>query len=180
MTTPETIEALRAELVELLGERGVSADPKTRERASVDEATMSPILSEQLPLGLADLVAYPANAEQIAAVVAAATRHRVPVTARGKGTGNYGQGIPLQGGLVLDTTRARAIVEVGDGVITAEAGASMVQLERAHPQFLTLFKKPTIRYSDETDRDKSGPSFPSGHVISDCDSTCGFSTRAQK
>ena len=49
---------------------------------------MSPILSEQLPLGLADLVAYPADAEQIAAVVAAATRHRVPVTARGKGTGN--------------------------------------------------------------------------------------------
>ncbi|PYI91889.1 MAG: hypothetical protein DME97_11890 [Verrucomicrobia bacterium] len=40
----------------------------------------------------------------------------------------------------------------------------MVQLERAHPQFLTLFKRPTIRYSDETDRTKSGPSFPSGHV----------------
>ncbi|OXM61950.1 FAD-binding oxidoreductase [Amycolatopsis vastitatis] len=130
MTSTESIEALRAELVELLGERGVSADPKTRERASVDEATMSPILTEQLPLGLADLVAYPADAEQIAAVVAAATRHRVPVTARGKGTGNYGQGIPLHGGLVLDTTRARAVVEVGDGVITAEAGASMALLER--------------------------------------------------
>jgi undecaprenyl-diphosphatase len=40
----------------------------------------------------------------------------------------------------------------------------MVQLERSHPQFLTLFKRPTIRYSDETDRTKSGPSFPSGHV----------------
>src|SRR3954449_11503355 len=40
----------------------------------------------------------------------------------------------------------------------------MVQLERSHPQFLTLFKKPTIRYSDGTDRHKSGPSFPSGHV----------------
>jgi undecaprenyl-diphosphatase len=40
----------------------------------------------------------------------------------------------------------------------------MVQLERANPRFLTLFKEPTIRYSDETDRDKSGPSFPSGHV----------------
>jgi undecaprenyl-diphosphatase len=40
----------------------------------------------------------------------------------------------------------------------------MVQLERTHPQFLTLFKKPTIRYSDETDRTRSGPSFPSGHV----------------
>lgn len=131
MPAPETLEALRAELVGLLGERGVSADLKTRERASVDEATMSPILTEQLPLGLADLVAYPASAEQIAVVLAAATRHGVPVTARGKGTGNYGQGIPRHGGLVLDTTRARAVVEVGDGVITAEAGAPMVLLEQA-------------------------------------------------
>lgn len=57
--SPTTIEALRAELVDLLGERGVSADERTRARASVDEATMSPILSEQLPLGLADLVASP-------------------------------------------------------------------------------------------------------------------------
>ena len=40
----------------------------------------------------------------------------------------------------------------------------MVQLERTSPAFLTLFKQPTIRYSDETDRTKSGPSFPSGHV----------------
>ena len=40
----------------------------------------------------------------------------------------------------------------------------MVQLQRTHPRFLTLFKQPTIRYSDETDRNNSGPSFPSGHV----------------
>jgi len=40
----------------------------------------------------------------------------------------------------------------------------MVQLERTHPRFLTLFKRPSIRYSDETDRNNSGPSFPSGHV----------------
>ena len=40
----------------------------------------------------------------------------------------------------------------------------MVQLERTHPRFLTIFKRPTIRYSDETDRNNSGPSFPSGHV----------------
>ena len=29
---------------------------------------------------------------------------------------------------------------------------------------MTLLKKPAIRFSDETDRAKSGPSFPSGHV----------------
>lgn len=130
-TTTETLSALRAELVDLLGERGVSDDLRTRERASVDEATMSPILSEQLPLGLADLVASPASADEIAVTLAAAVRHGVPVTTRGKGTGNYGQGIPLHGGLVLDTSRARAVVEVGDGWVTAEAGATMVALEQA-------------------------------------------------
>ena len=40
----------------------------------------------------------------------------------------------------------------------------MVQLERTRPEFMTLFKKPAIRFSDESDRTKSGPSFPSGHV----------------
>jgi undecaprenyl-diphosphatase len=40
----------------------------------------------------------------------------------------------------------------------------MVQLEKASPKFLTLFKPTTIRYSDERDRGTSGPSFPSGHV----------------
>jgi FAD/FMN-containing dehydrogenase len=129
--TPAALEALRAALVALLGDRGVSADQRTRERASVDEATMSPILSAQLPLGLADLVAYPASANEIAATLQAAMRHGVPVTTRGKGTGNYGQGIPLDGGLVLDTSRARAVVEVGDGWITAEAGTTMVALEQA-------------------------------------------------
>jgi undecaprenyl-diphosphatase len=40
----------------------------------------------------------------------------------------------------------------------------MVQLERTSPAFMSLFRKPTIRTSDETDHTKSGPSFPSGHV----------------
>lgn len=40
----------------------------------------------------------------------------------------------------------------------------MVQLQRTRPAFLTLFKKPTIRFSDSSDRQRSGPSFPSGHV----------------
>jgi FAD/FMN-containing dehydrogenase len=130
--TPQaTIAALETELTDLLGERGVSSDLRIRERSSVDGAKMSPILAEQLPLGLADLVAFPATAEEIAAVVAAAVRHGVAITPRGKGTGNYGQAIPARGGLVLDMTRARSIVEVGDGYIVADAGATMVALEQA-------------------------------------------------
>jgi FAD/FMN-containing dehydrogenase len=129
--TTTHLAALEAELTELLGPRGVSSDLRTRERASVDGARMSPIISELLPLGLADLVALPSDAEQIGQVVALAVRHGIPVTPRGKGTGNYGQAIPMPGGLVLDLSRCRAIVEVGDGWITAEAGTPMVALEQA-------------------------------------------------
>jgi FAD/FMN-containing dehydrogenase len=124
-------DALAAELRELIGEKGVSVELAARERASVDGARMSPVIAEQLPLGFADLVTYPATAEEIALVVGAAVRHGVPITPRGKGTGNYGQGIPMSGGLVLDMSRAREIVEVGEGFITAEAGATMVSLETA-------------------------------------------------
>lgn len=126
-----SVEALAAELRELLGEKNVSTELAAREKASIDGARLSPVISEQLPLGLADLVAYPETAEQIAAAVGAAVRHGVPVTPRGKGTGNYGQAIPMSGGLVLDTSRARSIIEVGDGFITADAGATMVSIELA-------------------------------------------------
>lgn len=124
-------DALAAELRDLLGDKGVSVELAAREKASVDGARMSPVVAEQLPLGFADLVAYPATAEEIALVVGAAVRHGVPITPRGKGTGNYGQGIPMAGGLVLDTSRAREIVEVGDGYLTAEAGATMLSVELA-------------------------------------------------
>jgi len=130
-TAASSTAALERELRTLLGNTGVSVELASRERASVDGSRLSPVISEQLPLGLADLVAFPANAEQIAAAVGAAVRRRVPITPRGKGTGNYGQAIPMNGGLVLDMSRARGILEVGDGYLTAEAGATMVAIEQA-------------------------------------------------
>jgi len=42
--------------------------------------------------------------------------------------------------------------------------ARMVDLEKASPAFLALFKKPKVRHSDDSDRNRSGPSFPSGHM----------------
>ncbi len=39
-----------------------------------------------------------------------------------------------------------------------------VELQKARPKFMTLFKKPTVRFSDQSDRNRSGPSFPSGHM----------------
>lgn len=126
--------AVEADLAAALGPRGVTRDVRQREKASVDGARMSPIIAELLPLGVADLVAFPATADQIADTVRIAASHGAAITPRGKGTGNYGQAIPMPGGLVLDTSRARAVVEVGDGWITAEAGAPMTALELAARQ----------------------------------------------
>ncbi len=98
MRQSEQIAALKKELRGLLGDDGVSTDEKSIEKFSLDGAVMSPVIMEQLPLGRADLVAHPGSAEQIGQVVAAAVRHGVPVTPRGKGTGNYGQSIPMPNG----------------------------------------------------------------------------------
>lgn len=41
----------------------------------------------------------------------------------------------------------------------------MVQLQKARPKISTFLKKPIIRFSDSSDRIRSGPSFPSGHTV---------------
>ena len=125
------VPALVAALRELLGDDAVNTDLPAREQASVDGAPMSPILAAQLPLGLADAVVYVRDPDTVPAIIALAIGHGVPVTPRGKGTGNYGQAIPVRGGVVLDLSRASKILDVGDGWITAEAGATMIALEKA-------------------------------------------------
>jgi FAD/FMN-containing dehydrogenase len=125
------IKSLAADLADQLGPDAVRSDKPARVAASTDWAHMSPVLEPLLPGGVADVVVRPRDAAGIAAAVGAAHRHRVPVTVRGQGTGNYGQGIPLYGGLVIDTSRANRVIDVGAGEITAEAGASFVMLEKA-------------------------------------------------
>ena len=113
----DRVTALTHELRELLGDAAVSDEAAALDRASIDGSEMSPVVKEQLPLGRAQLVVTPTTAEEIALAVGAATRHGVPITPRGKGTGNYGQGIPLYGGLVIDTSKATRVLAVEDGWI---------------------------------------------------------------
>jgi len=125
--TQEFLDAV----ISIVGASAVATDLASRTKASADWAKMSPILAPQLPLGLADVVAYPSTAEMVGELLAVAFEHRVPVTPRGKGTGNYGQATPMRGGMVIDTTKASRVVEVTDGTITAEAGITMAALEAA-------------------------------------------------
>ncbi|HME88455.1 MAG TPA: phosphatase PAP2 family protein [Chthoniobacterales bacterium] len=44
------------------------------------------------------------------------------------------------------------------------ASVRMVRLEKGRPEFMSIFKKPVVRLSDESDKRRSDPSFPSGHM----------------
>jgi FAD/FMN-containing dehydrogenase len=136
--TAELADRLRRDI----GAGAVSTDAARIDRLSVDWAHMSPILAARLPAGRADLVVTPTGAEQIPVILRHAYELRVPVTPRGTGLGNYGQAIPLHGGLLLDVSACRAVLEIGPGWVSAEAGVRMRDLDaavRPSGQELTIY-----------------------------------------
>ncbi len=128
------IAALRAELQRLdpaLALVGPEA-PAELKRLSRDYFDYSPVLVPQLQACRAQLVAAAVTVEQVRLVAGACARHRVPLTVRGAGTGNYGQCVPLQGGLVLDLTGLQRLRQLDEatGVMEVEAGALMGAIEQ--------------------------------------------------
>jgi len=59
-----------------------------------------------------DAVVLPANSEEVAAVMKIAARHSVPIVPRGAGTGLSGGAVTIHGGIALQVTRMRRIVEI--------------------------------------------------------------------
>ncbi|MGE5827425.1 MAG: FAD-binding oxidoreductase [Micromonosporaceae bacterium] len=119
----------------------VSTVEAVRRAASTDFAHLSPILPGLLPARPADAVVLPRSIEELTTAVALAHGHGVPITPRGKGTGNYGQAVPLAGGIVVDLTRVDQVLNVGPGWVRAQAGSTFVALEaaaRRHGQELAM------------------------------------------
>ena len=52
----------------------------------------------------------------------AAVKHRIPLTVRGGGTGNYGQSVPLKGGVLVDMTGFNKVIAVEPGSVRVQAG----------------------------------------------------------
>jgi glycolate oxidase len=62
--------------------------------------------------GLADYVVRPEDAQQVSRIMRLASEERIPVTARGAGTGLSGGASPISGGIVLDLSGMDRIVEI--------------------------------------------------------------------
>ena len=111
-------------------------------RRSRDFYWFSPILKETLAGVRGDIVVEPSSEDEVIHVLRTCVRHGAPVTVRGAGTGNYGQAMPLHGGVVLDTRRLTAVMELAGGVIRCEPGLKLAEAERAaleHGWELRLF-----------------------------------------
>jgi FAD binding domain len=99
-------------------------------KLSQDYYYFSPILSDKLKDKKADLIVIPTSEEEVLKIAQICVKYQIPLTIRGAGTGNYGQCIPLHGGIVLDMTEMKKIHWVKSGVACVDAGIKMSLLER--------------------------------------------------
>jgi FAD/FMN-containing dehydrogenase len=133
--TPDRIERLQAFRRQIAGIACTDA-PDVLENKSRDYYWYSPLLQEQLEGKRGDLLVRPTTEAEVIRIAAACARQRLPITVRGGGTGNYGQCVPLEGGIILDITGLDRVLEVQPGSVLCEAGILILDLERAvheHP-----------------------------------------------
>jgi FAD/FMN-containing dehydrogenase len=122
----DQIDAFLAEL----GDIPVATDPGTLKLKSRDFFWFSPILKPLLDDKCARAIVRPRNRDELIRAVGLAAKRRIALTTRGGGTGNYGQCVPLDGGLVLDVTGLDRILETRPGLVKVEAGKLMLEIDR--------------------------------------------------
>ena len=123
MTTPLPA-ALTDTLAALLGADGWRTDDASRRSYGEDDSRR---------WALADAVALPQTRDQVQAIVRACREHRVPIVARGAGTGTAGAAVPFDGGVVLSFARMNRIVQLRpqDRCAVVEPGVLNGDLQQA-------------------------------------------------
>ena len=124
-------EGLAAGLSSIIGDPArVLTAPAVVERLSHDFYWYSPILRSKLANKNGEVAVQAASVDEVLAVLRYAVRHDVPVTVRGAGTGNYGQCVPLEGGIVLDLSLMDKLEEITpQGVAICQPGLRIGVLE---------------------------------------------------
>ncbi|MEP7241346.1 MAG: FAD-binding oxidoreductase [Devosia sp.] len=112
-----------------LGDIPVQDHPRIVQQKSRDHYWYSPRLKAELDHVTAQLVVAPRTQDEVKTVLAAAYKFAVPVTPRGAGTGNYGQAMPLSGGVILDLTGLDRVVSINRDRVRAESGIILEKLD---------------------------------------------------
>ena len=133
----------RVDIVNRLGSPLSTADietdpdrigPKLR-----DNSWLSPVLAEHIAemadsagpsLNVIALVT-PASVAELVGCIKILVATETPMTMLGAGTTNFGQTVPLEGGVVISTRHLDKIVSVDKGSITVQAGVTAGRIEKA-------------------------------------------------
>ena len=121
------IAALRAEIGPIKWED----NPILVKQKSRDFYWYSPVLKRELEAVTADVVVSPTSEAEVRVVLAAAYKLGIPVTPRGAGTGNYGQAMPLMGGVLLNLAEMNKIRSIERGRVICEPGALLIDVDKA-------------------------------------------------
>ncbi|MFV0243516.1 MAG: FAD-binding oxidoreductase [Qingshengfaniella sp.] len=119
-----------ADLIAALGPISHTVDPRRVRVKSTDRYDMSPMLTSELTGRVADIVIAPASADELRQVLAAAARLRIPLVPRAAGSCNYGQSVPLKGGIILDVMGLSGIIDQTPDRVRVLAGTVMARLEK--------------------------------------------------
>ncbi len=125
------LATLAAELSEVVSDPSrVLTAPAVVDRLSHDFYWYSPVLRPLLAGKTGDVAVLPVSVDEVLAVLRFAGRHEIPVTVRGAGTGNYGQCVPLEGGIVLDLSLIDKLENITPGgVAVCQPGLRLAVLE---------------------------------------------------
>jgi len=124
-------DTLAAELSQVVADPArVLTAPAVLDRLSHDFYWYSPILRPRLVDKTGEVAGQTGSVDEVLAVMRVAGKHEIPITTRGAGTGNYGQCVPLEGGIVLDLSLMDKLEEITpDGVAICEPGMRLGVLE---------------------------------------------------
>lgn len=82
--------------------------------------------------GEADALVFAVNTEEVSSVMKLAYENSIPVTPRGAGTGVVGATIPTKGGIILDVSLMKNILELDENTLTltVEAGVLLTEIQK--------------------------------------------------
>lgn len=116
-------------LAAALGDIPYTLDAGVVRRRSRDYFWYSPVLNKELHGKAADIAITPRNEADVVKVAGLCAKLRIPITVRGGATGNYGQAVPLHGGVLLDLTALDKTVWWRPGVARLQAGARLHEID---------------------------------------------------
>lgn len=133
-------------LVAAIGDVPSERAPVVVRRRSRDYFWYSPVLNRQLHGKAADIIVMPRDEADVVRVAAACFARRIPLTVRAAATGNYGQAVPLEGGVLLDVSGLDGVEWIRPGVVRAGAGIRMHELDaRLRPEGFELRMHPSTK-----------------------------------